>query len=105
MSKTYNKNIKNLAEACKEGKNGGGASDRNMAADKITGKHSKKSLSLRENEIYELIIIGKTNREICRELCICRGTLERHISSIYRKKGVKNRFELVFKSKQQSGNK
>lgn len=59
----------------------------------------QKKLSSRENEVYELLISGKTNREICRELCICRGTLERHITSIYRKKGVKNRFELVFKSK------
>lgn len=59
----------------------------------------QKKLSSRENEVYELLISGKTNKQICRELCICRGTLERHITSIYRKKGVKNRFELVFKSK------
>lgn len=78
MVKAYNKDIKNSAE---------------------TGKKAKKRLSPREKEVYELIIIGKTNREICRELCICKGTLERHITSIYQKKGVKNRFELVFKSR------
>lgn len=59
----------------------------------------QKKLSPRETEVYELILIGKTNKQICRELCICKGTLERHITSIYQKKGVKNRFELVFRSK------
>lgn len=65
----------------------------------------QKKLSPRETEVYELILIGKTNKQICRELCICKGTLERHITSIYQKKGVKNRLELVFRLKNSVGNK
>lgn len=83
MSKNYNENIENFPKTDKEGKN---TYNGNMA-----------KLSPREKEVYELMISGKTNREICADLCICRGTLEKYITKIYRKKGVKNRLELVFK--------
>lgn len=55
----------------------------------------KRKLSPRENEVYEMIVNGKTNREIWNELCISRKTLENHIGRIYDKKEVSNRIELV----------
>lgn len=83
MSKNYNENIENLTNTNREGRK--------------NYKENMKKLSPREKEVYELMISGKTNREICADLCICRGTLEKYITKIYRKKGVKNRLELVFK--------
>lgn len=59
--------------------------------------HKRNKLSRRENEIFKLIIGGKTNREIREILCICKGTLERHITNIYQKKNVRNRIELLNK--------
>lgn len=57
----------------------------------------KKRLSQREKEIRQLILEGKTNKEICRILYISRSTLENHITKIYQKCDVKNRMELIFK--------
>ncbi len=56
-----------------------------------------KKLSPRETEVYQLIICGATNKSICQRLCIGKSTLECHISSIYKKKEVKNRIELINK--------
>ena len=61
-----------------------------------------KKLSPREKEVYELMISGQTNVDICRKLCIGKSTLECHISSIYGKKEVKNRIELINKHYERS---
>lgn len=61
-----------------------------------------KKLSPREKEVYELMISGQTNVDICQKLCIGKSTLECHISSIYRKKEVKNRIELINKHYERS---
>lgn len=76
MAKVYKKNIKKSSE---------------------TGNERGKKLSPREKEVYELMISGQTNVTICKILCICRGTLEKYITKIYRKKEVKNRIELINK--------
>ena len=70
-----------------------------------TYNENMTQLSPREKEVYEHMRSGKTNREICTDLCICRGTLEKYITKIYRKKGVKTRLELVFRLKNSVGNK
>ena len=61
-----------------------------------------KKLSPREKEVYELMISVQTNKYICKILCICRGTLEKYITKIYRKKEVKNRIELINKHYERS---
>lgn len=55
-------------------------------------------LSERQKEVYELIILGKTNKEIMTELFIEQSTLKSHINQIYRKLNIKSRSELKSKS-------
>lgn len=51
-------------------------------------------LTKRQKEVYNLIISGKTNKEIISELFIEHSTLKSHINQIYKKLNIKNRNEL-----------
>jgi DNA-binding CsgD family transcriptional regulator len=53
------------------------------------------SISKREKEIINLVIIGKTNKEISAVLFITLQTVKDHISRIFQKTGVRNRVELI----------
>lgn len=67
-------------------------------------KHSKirsngfgdllNGLTERQREVYDLIISGKTNKEIMTELFIEQSTLKSHINQIYGKLNIKSRSEL-----------
>lgn len=48
-------------------------------------------LTPRELEILELVISGKTNKEIAREVFISKKTVEFHLDHIYTKIGVRTR--------------
>lgn len=54
-------------------------------------------LTNRQREVYDLIINGKTNKEIIAELFIEQSTLKSHINQIYRKLNIKTRSELKSK--------
>ncbi len=54
-------------------------------------------LTERQREVYDLIIMGKTNKEIMIDLFIEQSTLKSHINQIYRKLDIKNRRELKSK--------
>jgi len=54
-------------------------------------------LTMRQKEVYGLIISGKTNKEIISELFIEQSTLKSHINQIYRKLNIKSRNELKSK--------
>ena len=51
-------------------------------------------LTERQREVYDLIISGKTNKEIITELFIEQSTLKTHINQIYKKLNIKSRKEL-----------
>ncbi len=51
-------------------------------------------LTERQREVYEMIISGKSNKEIKAELFIEQSTLKTHINQIYRKLKIKNRSQL-----------
>lgn len=51
-------------------------------------------LTERQREVYDLIISGKTNKEIITELFIEQSTLKTHINQIYKKLNIKSRREL-----------
>lgn len=55
-------------------------------------------LTERQREVYDLIISGKTNKEIMTQLFIEQSTLKSHINQIYKKMDIKNRRELKLKS-------
>lgn len=48
-------------------------------------------LTERQKEVYDLIISGKTNKEIRTELFIEQSTLKTHINQIYKKLNIKSR--------------
>lgn len=56
--------------------------------------------SERELEILQHIALGKTNKEIARQLIVSPGTIKAHTASIYRKLDVANRTEAVARARQ-----
>jgi DNA-binding CsgD family transcriptional regulator len=54
-----------------------------------------RGLTKREQEIVGLILAGKNNVDIHSALFISPGTVRNHVSSIYRKLGLKNRYQLL----------
>jgi LuxR family transcriptional regulator of spore coat protein len=49
----------------------------------------------REREVMELIVQGRSNKEIEGELFISFSTVKNHAYSLYRKLGVKSRAQLI----------
>ena len=56
-------------------------------------------LSKREWEVYELLIVGHTDKEIADKLFISLNTVKTHIKKIYQKLDVRNRMEAAALSK------
>ena len=50
-----------------------------------------QSLPKRQREILDLILEGKSNKEIARELGLAEGTVKNHVSVLLRNLGVTNR--------------
>ena len=53
------------------------------------------ALTERESEIARLVAAGASNPEIAQRLFLSRKTVERHVSNVLRKVGVRNRAELA----------
>ena len=56
-----------------------------------------KILSKRQEEVFNLIKIGKSNQSIATELNLTIPTIKMHVSAIFKKLNVKNRTEAVAK--------
>lgn len=54
-------------------------------------------LSKREEEIFNYILKGYTNKVIADKLWITINTVKKHLSNMYEKIGVSNRTELIYK--------
>lgn len=52
-------------------------------------------MSPREQEIAKLVADGASNLDIAQRLFLSRKTVERHVSNIFTKRGVKNRAQLA----------
>lgn len=59
---------------------------------------TKTLLTKREGEVLNLLIEGKTNTEIAKELTITINTSKAHVSSIFEKLQVKNRVQAAVKA-------
>lgn len=57
-------------------------------------------LTEREQEVLELLALGKTNRDIADELVVTERTVKFHVSSILGKLGAANRTEAVVMAKE-----
>jgi DNA-binding NarL/FixJ family response regulator len=54
-------------------------------------------LTKRESDVLQLLLIGKTNKQIALDLSISDYTVRDHVSSLLRKRGVRSRMELMAK--------
>ncbi|MEJ7722583.1 MAG: response regulator transcription factor [Ilumatobacteraceae bacterium] len=52
-------------------------------------------LSQRESEVLELIVRGKSNKNIAEDLMLGDETIKTHVRSLYRKLGVTDRAQAV----------
>jgi DNA-binding NarL/FixJ family response regulator len=52
-------------------------------------------LTKRENEIYELILLGQSNQKIGDDLFISINTVKTHVARILTKRKANNRIELI----------
>lgn len=59
------------------------------------GVQDNSVLSDREKEIFDLICLGRTNRQIASELFISPHTVNYHLRKIYRRLNVRSRVELL----------
>jgi DNA-binding CsgD family transcriptional regulator len=55
----------------------------------------KYGITKRESEIIELLLIGKSNKEIAGQLCIAHHTVKNHIYRLYQKLDVNKRYQLL----------
>ena len=55
-------------------------------------------LTTRQKEVYDLIILGKTNKEIADTLFVSVNTIKTHILNIYDKLDVQNRTQAAVKA-------
>lgn len=56
---------------------------------------NKNILTKREKQVFEMLIINKTTKEIARNLNISEKTVRNHISNAMQKLGVKGRASAV----------
>jgi DNA-binding NarL/FixJ family response regulator len=54
-------------------------------------------LTVRELEVLELMMQGKSNKAICRELNLAEPTVKNHVTAILKALGVSNRIQAVIK--------
>lgn len=63
-------------------------------------KSPQTTLTPREVEVLEYIVAGRSNREIAEALFIEEKTVKNHVSNIYAKLHLKNRFEAITKGRE-----
>jgi len=68
---------------------------KSSARNRLESLYKKYSISPREQEIIQMICMGKTNKQIEDLLYIALQTVKDHVSRIYQKTGVKNRVQLT----------
>jgi len=55
----------------------------------------KATLTPRQRDVLDLMVGGKTNKEIARELDLSESTVKIHVAALFRALGVRNRVEAV----------
>jgi DNA-binding NarL/FixJ family response regulator len=68
--------------------------DRNLTQSLLDAK--TVNLTKRESQLLNLVVQGLSNREIAEALMLSEGTVKYYFSRLFRKVGVRDRFELAF---------
>ena len=63
-------------------------------ANKPSSENQLDKLSAKQKQVFDLIVIGKSNKEIMDELCIELSTLKTHINRIYKILGITSRQQI-----------
>jgi len=63
--------------------------------EKKSSSYSSNGITAREHEIITCLLSGMQNKEIADRLFLAEITIKKHLSNIYKKLKVKNRFELL----------
>lgn len=71
-------------------------------ADRTPG-NGRSNLTLREQQVAELVEQGLKNKEIARTLGICAGTVKIHLKHIFEKTGVRGRYGLALSGLKERG--
>jgi DNA-binding NarL/FixJ family response regulator len=69
--------------------------DRKAAVPGIVTTVTRLPLTVREQQVAELVIEGLTNREIASQLAITKHTVDSHVASIIERLGVRSRHQLA----------
>ncbi|MEM9361942.1 MAG: response regulator transcription factor [Bacteroidota bacterium] len=60
---------------------------------------NKLNLTSREYEVLKLIVRGHSNSNIAEKLFLSQSTIKTHVSNLYKKMDVKNRYHAIAKAK------
>jgi DNA-binding NarL/FixJ family response regulator len=71
-------------------------------AEKTNGS-GRSNLTMREQQVAELVEQGLKNKEIARSLGICPGTVKIHLKHIFEKTGVRGRYGLALSGLKERG--
>ncbi len=66
----------------------------------LHGESLLEQLTLREHEILQLVIQGRTNRQIADQLFITHGTVKWYITQVYRKLRVRSRKQAILRARE-----
>jgi DNA-binding NarL/FixJ family response regulator len=67
------------------------------------GGSGRSNLTVREQQVAELVEQGLKNKEIARTLGICAGTVKIHLKHIFEKTGVRGRYGLALSGLKERG--
>ena len=62
-----------------------------VIANRTNTENQVDELSTKQKQVFDLIVAGKSNKEIMNELCIELSTLKTHINRIYKILGITSR--------------
>jgi DNA-binding NarL/FixJ family response regulator len=65
--------------------------DHAVAHGQVPATFGASFLTPRQREIFDLIVVGTSNKKIARELGLSQGTVKIHIAKLFRKLGVRRR--------------
>ena len=65
-----------------------------IIANRTNTENQLDELSAKQKQVFDLIVTGKSNKEIMDELCIELSTLKTHINKIYKILGITSRQQI-----------